>query len=167
CRHHTIKHLVFASSSSVYGTNTHMPFTEKDNVDHPVSLYAATKKSNELMAHCYAHLYGLPCTGLRFFTAYGPWGRPDMAMFKFTKAIFDEQPIDVYNNGNHKRDFTYIEDVVESVVRVIEHLPQPDETWSGEWPNPSTSAAPYRLYNVGNSRPVELLYLIELLEEAI
>jgi UDP-glucuronate 4-epimerase len=167
CRHRAVKHLVFASSSSVYGANTHMPFSEKDNVDHPVSLYAATKKSNELMAHTYAHLYGLPCTGLRFFTAYGPWGRPDMAMFKFTRAIFEEQPIDVYNHGNHKRDFTYIDDVVEGVVRVIEHIPQQDEQRAGDGAGPSATAAPYHLYNIGNNRPVDLLYLIELLEEAI
>lgn len=167
CRHRGVGHLVFASSSSVYGANTRMPFSEKDNVDHPVSLYAATKKSGELMAHSYAHLYRLPCTGLRFFTVYGPWGRPDMAMFKFTQAIMEGQPIDVYHYGYHKRDFTYIDDIIEGIVRIIDYIPQPDLQWSGSAPNPSTSNAPYRLYNIGNHQPVELLYLIHLLEGVI
>ena len=167
CRHSGVGHLVFASSSSVYGANTHMPFSEQDNVDHPLSLYAATKKSNELMAHTYAHLYNLPCTGVRFFTVYGPWGRPDMAIFRFAKAIIEGQPIDVYNNGHHKRDFTYIDDIIEGIVRLIKHIPQPNADWSSEAPQPATSNAPYRLYNIGNNRPVELLYLIHLLEDAI
>lgn len=167
CRHTGVSHLVFASSSSVYGANTHMPFAESDNVDHPLSLYAATKKSNELMAHSYAHLYRVPCTGLRFFTVYGPWGRPDMAIFLFTKAIIEGRPIDVFNQGHHQRDFTYIDDVVEGVVRIVDRAPAADPAWSGDTPNPATSHAPYRLYNIGNSRPVQLMYLIELLEEAI
>ena len=167
CRHAGVRHLVFASSSSVYGANTHMPFAEADNVDHPLSLYAATKKSNELMAHTYAHLYQLPCTGLRFFTVYGPWGRPDMAMFLFTKAIIESRPIDVYNHGHHRRDFTYIDDIIEGIVQVAAHTPTPDLTWSSDAPNPATSNAPYRLYNIGNNRPVELSYLIHLLEDAI
>lgn len=167
CRHADVRHLVFASSSSVYGANTHLPFAETDNVDHPLSLYAATKKSNELMAHTYAHLYQLPCTGLRFFTVYGPWGRPDMAMFLFTKAIIESCPIDVYNHGHHRRDFTYIDDIIEGIVQVAAHLPTPDMTWSSDTPNPATSNAPYRLYNIGNNRPIELSYLIHLLEDAI
>lgn len=167
CRHSKVGHLVYASSSSVYGSNEKMPFSEQDNVDHPLSLYAATKKSSELMAHTYSHLYQLPCTGLRFFTVYGPWGRPDMAMFLFTKAIIEGEPINVFNNGHHKRDFTYIDDIVEGVVRVTDHVPQADREWSGETPNPATSHAPYRVYNIGNNRPVEVMYLIKLLEEAI
>jgi len=167
CRHSNVGHLVFASSSSVYGANTRLPFREKDNVDHPVSLYAATKKSNELMAHAYAHLYGLPCTGVRLFTVYGPWGRPDMAMFSFTKAIIEGRPIDVYHYGYHKRDFTYVDDVIEGIVRLIDFVAQPDLQWSGDHPNPATSSAPYRLYNLGNHQPVELLYLIHLLESII
>jgi len=167
CRHNGVKHLVFASSSSVYGANTRLPFSEQDNVDHPVSLYAATKKANELMAHTYAHLYRLPCTGLRFFTVYGPWGRPDMAMFLFTKAILESRPIDLFNEGHHKRDFTYIDDIVEGVARVIPHLPEPDPRWSSNYPNPASSDAPYRIYNIGNHHPVEVTYLIRLLEEAI
>ncbi len=167
CRNARVGHLTFASSSSVYGSNTRMPFSEHDNVDHPVSLYAATKKSNELMAHTYAHLYQLPCTGLRFFTVYGPWGRPDMAIFLFTKAILEGRPIDVYNHGQHKRDFTYIDDIVEGVARVLDLIPQPDPSWSSASPDPATSNAPYRIYNIGHNQPVELTYLITLLEEAI
>jgi UDP-glucuronate 4-epimerase len=167
CRHNGIEHLVFASSSSVYGANTQMPFSVHDNVDHPVSMYAATKKANELMAHSYAHLYRVPCTGLRFFTVYGPWGRPDMALFLFTKAILEGKPIDVFNNGQHQRDFTYIDDVVEGVVRVSDKIPEPDPSWSGESPDPSSSSAPYRLYNIGNHTPIELLRFIEVLERAL
>ena len=167
CRHHGVRHLVFASSSSVYGANTKMPFSVHHNVDHPLSLYAATKKANELMAHTYSHLYGLPCTGLRFFTVYGPWGRPDMALFLFTRAIRDGKPIQVFNHGNMKRDFTYIDDIVEGVVRVMEIIPQPDPAWTGENPDPGTSCAPYRIYNIGNNQPVDLLYFIEVLEKAM
>jgi UDP-glucuronate 4-epimerase len=167
CRHKGVPHLVFASSSSVYGGNTRMPFSVHDNVDHPVSLYAASKKANELMAHAYAHLYGLPCTGLRFFTVYGPWGRPDMALFLFTKAILEGTPIEVFNFGKMRRDFTYIDDVVEGVVRVLDKPAEPNPDWSGERPDPGTSAAPYRLYNIGNHQPVELLRFIEVLEEAL
>lgn len=167
CRHHTVAHLVFASSSSVYGLNTKMPFSVHDNVDHPISLYAATKKANELMAHTYAHLYGLPVTGLRFFTVYGPWGRPDMAYFKFTQAILNDQPIAVYNHGQMRRDFTYIDDIIEGVIRVLEQLPEPNPNWCGNNPDPSSSPAPYRLYNIGNNQPVELLYFIETLETAL
>jgi len=164
CRHARVEHLVYASSSSVYGGHTRMPFSVRDNVDHPVSMYAATKKANELMAHTYAHLYGVPCTGLRFFTVYGPWGRPDMALFLFTKAILAGKPIDVFNYGKMQRDFTYIDDIVEGVVRVLDKPAKPDPTWSGETPNPGTSSAPYRLYNIGNHQPVELLRFIEILE---
>ncbi len=167
CRHTGVKHLVFASSSSVYGANTKMPFSVRDNVDHPVSLYAATKKANELMAHSYAHLYNLPCTGLRFFTVYGPWGRPDMALFLFTKAILEGKPIEVYNFGKMKRDFTYIDDVVEGVLRIARRIPAADPDWSGDHPDPGSSKAPYRLYNIGNHSPVELLRLIEILESAL
>jgi UDP-glucuronate 4-epimerase len=167
CRQSNIEHLVYASSSSVYGGNTHMPFSTHDNVDHPVSLYAATKKANELMAHCYAHLYRLPCTGLRFFTVYGPWGRPDMALFIFTKAILEEQPIEVYNHGKMKRDFTYVDDIVEGVIRALDHPATPDPSWSGDKPNPGTSSAPARVYNIGNHQPVELLHFIEVLENAL
>lgn len=167
CRHAQVEHLVFASSSSVYGANTAMPFASHHNVDHPVSLYAATKKANELMAHSYSHLYGIPTTGLRFFTVYGPWGRPDMALFLFTKAILEGRPIDVYNEGRMRRDFTYVDDVVEGIVRVAENPPSPDEAWSSERPNPATSGvAPYRVYNIGNSEPVELMRFIEAIEEA-
>ncbi|MDL1892080.1 NAD-dependent epimerase [Sphingobacteriales bacterium CHB3] len=166
CRHAKVKHLVFASSSSVYGANTKMPFAVSDNVDHPVSLYAASKKSNELMAHSYAHLYKLPCTGLRFFSVYGPWGRPDMAMFLFTKAILEGKPIDVYNNGDLQRDFTYIDDIVEGVARVAARIPSADPAWNGDAPNPATSKAPYRLYNIGNHNPVHLMHFIELIEKA-
>ncbi len=164
CRHNHVKHLVFASSSSIYGTNAKVPFSVKDNVDHPVSLYAASKKANELMAHTYANLYGLPCTGLRFFTVYGPWGRPDMAYFSFTKAILEEKPIDVYNFGDMKRDFTYIDDIVEGVVRVMYRIPQPNPAWDRGNPDPGSSYAPYKLYNIGNNHPVELTKFIELLE---
>ncbi len=164
CRHTGVKHLVFASSSSVYGANTKMPFSVQDNVDHPVSLYAATKKANELMAHSYSHLYNLPTTGLRFFTVYGPWGRPDMALFKFTKAILENQPIEVYNYGKMKRDFTYIDDVIEGVVRTLAKIPQPDPNWHS---HPGTSTAPYRIYNIGNNQPVELSYFIEVLETCL
>ena len=164
CRHARIRHLVFASSSSVYGGNTKMPFSVNDNVDHPVSLYAVTKKANELMAHSYAHLYGLPCTGLRFFTVYGPWGRPDMALFLFTKAILDGKPIDVFNFGKMRRDFTYIDDVTEGVVRVLDRPAQPNAQWSGEAPDPSSSRSPYKLYNIGNNSPVGLMQCIEILE---
>ena len=167
CRHQGVKHLVYASSSSVYGANTKMPFSEHDNVDHPVSLYAASKKANELMAHSYAHLYGLPCTGLRFFTVYGPWGRPDMSLFLFTRAILEGRPIDVFNYGRHKRDFTYIDDIVEGVVRVMGRPPEPDPGWEGAQPDPASSRAPYRVYNIGNNQPVELMHVIELLEAAL
>ncbi|MGH7231985.1 MAG: NAD-dependent epimerase [Nitrospiraceae bacterium] len=167
CRNARVKHLVFASSSSVYGGNKKLPFSVHDNVDHPVSLYAVTKKSNELMAHAYAHLYDIPCTGLRFFTVYGPWGRPDMALFTFTKAIVEGRPIDVFNFGNMQRDFTYIDDIAEGVLRVLEKPASPNPKWSAEAPDPGTSSAPYRVYNIGNHRPVELLYLIELIEQAV
>ena len=167
CRHNGVKHFVFASSSSVYGANTKMPFSVHDNVDHPVSLYAATKKANELMAHTYSHLYQLPCTGLRFFTVYGPWGRPDMALFLFTKAILEGRPIDVFNYGKMQRDFTYIDDIVEGVIRVADNIPQPDLKWSGDRPDPGASRAPYRIYNIGNNNPVELMRFIEVLEKAL
>jgi UDP-glucuronate 4-epimerase len=167
CRHNAIEHLVYASSSSVYGANTEMPFSVHQNVDHPVSLYAATKKANELMAHTYAHLYGLPCTGLRFFTVYGPWGRPDMALFLFTRAILEGRPIDVFNHGMMRRDFTYIDDIVEGVIRTLDHTAAPSTSWSGDRPDPATSRAPYRLYNIGNHNPVELMYLIETLEKTL
>lgn len=164
CRHNEVEHLVYASSSSVYGSNTHMPFSVQDNVDHPVSLYAASKKANELMAHTYSHLYGLPTAGLRFFTVYGPWGRPDMALFIFTKKILAGEPIDVFNFGHHRRDFTYIDDIVEGVIRTLDRVAEPDLNWSGDEPNSSTSKAPYRLYNIGSNNPVELLRYIEILE---
>jgi UDP-glucuronate 4-epimerase len=167
CRHNNVEHLVFASSSSVYGLNTLMPFSVHQNVDHPISLYAATKKANELMAHTYAHLYNLPTTGLRFFTVYGPWGRPDMALFKFTKAILEDKPIDVYNYGKMRRDFTYIDDIVEGVVRVLDHIPSSNPDWSGNSPDPCTSPAPYKLYNIGNNQPVELMSYIKTLEKAL
>ncbi len=166
-RHAKVGHLVFASSSSVYGANTRLPFSERDNVDHPISLYAATKKANELMAHSYAHLYGLPCTGLRFFTVYGPWGRPDMALFKFTKGLLEGTPITVFNNGNMVRDFTYIDDIVEGVVRVIDKPATPDPAWKWAAPNPARSAAPYRIYNIGNNKPVQLMRYIEVLERCL
>jgi len=167
CRHSGVKHLVFASSSSVYGANTRMPFSEHDNVDHPVSLYAASKKANELMAHSYAHLYGLPCTGLRFFTVYGPWGRPDMALFKFTKGILAGEPIPVFNEGKMVRDFTYIDDIVEGVVRVIDNTAAPNPDWSGDQPDPATSYAPFRVFNIGNNNPVQLMRYIEVLEQCL
>ena len=167
CRHNGVEHLVYASSSSVYGSNTNMPFSVHDNVDHPVSLYAASKKANELMAHTYSHLYRIPTTGLRFFTVYGPWGRPDMALFKFTHNILSGEPIDVFNYGNHRRDFTYIDDIVEGVVRVLDRVPEPNPEWSGDTPDSATSTAPYQLYNIGNNQPVELMRYIEVLEECL
>lgn len=167
CRHNNVGHLVFASSSSVYGANTKMPFSVHDNVDHPVSLYAATKKANELMSHTYASLYKIPCTGLRFFTVYGPWGRPDMALFLFTKAILESRPIDVFNYGKMRRDFTYIDDIVEGVIRVVDRIPQPDPLWHGDSPDSAVSYAPYRLYNIGNHNPVELMKFIEVLESCL
>ena len=167
CRHHAVQHLVYASSSSVYGANTKMPFSVHDNVDHPVSLYAASKKANELMAHTYSHLFRLPVTGLRFFTVYGPWGRPDMALFMFTKKILAGEPIDVFNHGQHRRDFTYIDDIVEGVIRVLDKIPEPNPDWTGHAPDPATSLAPYRLYNIGNHQPVELLRFIEILEQQL
>jgi UDP-glucuronate 4-epimerase len=167
CRHHAVEHLVYASSSSVYGANTSMPFSIHHNVDHPVSLYAATKKANELMAHTYSHLFRLPTTGLRFFTVYGPWGRPDMALFMFTRAILRGEPIDVFNFGKHRRDFTYIDDIVEGVVRTLDQLAMPNPDWNGDHPDPGTSQAPYRLYNIGNNEPVELMRFIEILEDCL
>jgi UDP-glucuronate 4-epimerase len=165
CRHNKVEHLVYASSSSVYGGNTQMPFSVHDNVDHPLSLYAATKKANELIAHSYSHLFGLPVTGLRFFTVYGPWGRPDMALFIFTKAILAGQPIEVFNNGQMKRDFTYIDDIVEGIVRIATVVPRSNPAWNGNDPDPATSKAPYRLYNIGNHQPVDLMEMIGLLEK--
>ncbi|MEB3146001.1 MAG: NAD-dependent epimerase [Cylindrospermopsis raciborskii 1523720] len=167
CRHYGVKHLVFASSSSVYGANTKIPFSTHDNVDHPISLYAATKKANELMAHTYSHLYELPTTGLRFFTVYGPWGRPDMAYFSFTKAILSGQPIDVFNYGKMKRDFTYIDDIIEGVVRVIDTIPQSNPNWVSDIPDPGSSRAPYKIYNIGNNSPVELMHFIEVIEQCL
>jgi UDP-glucuronate 4-epimerase len=167
CRHSDIEHLVFASSSSVYGANTRTPFSVHDNVDHPVSVYAATKKSNELMAHAYAHLYRLPVTGLRFFTVYGPWGRPDMALFKFVKQILANEPIDVFNKGHHARDFTYIDDVIEAILRVVQRVPGPNPNWSGDNPDPGTSSAPYHIYNIGNHSPVQLMDFIALIEKVL
>jgi len=167
CRHSGVKHLAYASSSSVYGLNEAMPFSVHHNVDHPISLYAASKKSNELMAHTYSYLYGIPTTGLRFFTVYGPWGRPDMALFLFTKAILEGKPIDVYNNGNMQRDFTYIDDIVEGIVRVLDNPPTGNPNWSGKAPDPGTSVAPYKVYNIGNSKPVKLMDFIEAIEEAL
>jgi UDP-glucuronate 4-epimerase len=167
CRYQKVKHLVFASSSSVYGANTNMPFSVHDNVDHPVSIYAATKKSNELMAHSYSHLYDLPCTGLRFFTVYGPWGRPDMALFLFTKAILEGKSIKVFNHGKMQRDFTYIDDIIEGVVRIMGRLPEPNPGWTGNHPDPGTSYAPYRIYNIGNNQPVSLTEFIGAIEKAL
>ncbi|SEA43027.1 UDP-glucuronate 4-epimerase [Thiothrix caldifontis] len=167
CRHNGVKHLVYASSSSVYGANESMPFSVHDNVDHPLSLYAASKKANELMAHTYSHLYGLPTTGLRFFTVYGPWSRPDMAMFKFTKAILAGKPIDVFNYGKHRRDFTYIDDIVEGVIRTLDHTATGNPAWSGMQPDPGTSKAPWRVYNIGNQNPVELMDYIRAIEDAL
>jgi UDP-glucuronate 4-epimerase len=167
CRHHGVEHLVYASSSSVYGANTAMPFSIHQNVDHPLALYGATKKANELMAHTYSSLYGLPTTGLRFFTVYGPWGRPDMALFKFTRNIVEGKPIDVFNYGNHKRDFTYIDDIVEGVIRTMDHTATANAAWDSSEPDPATSRAPYRLYNIGNQRPVALMRYIEVIEECV
>jgi UDP-glucuronate 4-epimerase len=167
CRHHEVEHLVYASSSSVYGANTTMPFSIHQNVDHPLALYGATKKANELMAHTYSNLYGLPTTGLRFFTVYGPWGRPDMALFLFTKNIIAGKPIDVFNYGNHRRDFTYIDDIVEGVIRTMDHTAGPNPNWDPAQPDPGTSRAPYRIYNIGNQQPVELMHYIEVLEECL
>lgn len=167
CRHHEVEYLVYASSSSVYGANTLMPFSVHHNVDHPVSLYAATKKANELMAHTYSHLYGLPTSGLRFFTVYGPWGRPDMALFKFTQAILENRPIDVYNFGNHRRDFTYIDDIVEGVVRVLDTMPAGNPDWHSDHPDPASSMSPYRVYNIGCHQPVHLMRFIEVLEKCL
>lgn len=167
CRHHGVEHLVYASTSSVYGANTNMPFSVHHNVDHPVSLYAATKKANELMAHTYSHLYDLPTTGLRFFTVYGPWGRPDMALFKFTKNILEGKPIDVYNHGRHKRDFTYIDDIVEGVMRTLDKVAAPNPDWNGDAADSASSRAPYRLYNIGNNQPVELMRYIEVIEQCL
>lgn len=167
CRHTNVRHLVYASSSSVYGANARVPFSEHHGVDHPVSLYAATKKSNELMAHTYAHLFGLPTTGLRFFTVYGPWGRPDMAYFSFTRDIMEERPIDVYNHGRMQRDFTYVDDIVQGIARVLERPPQADPDWNADTPDPASSSAPYRIYNIGNNSPVELGRFIETLEQLL
>ena len=167
CRHHDVKHLVYASSSSVYGAHTNMPFSIHDHVDHPVSLYAATKKSNELMAHTYSHLFNLPVTGLRFFTVYGPWGRPDMALFMFTRKILAGEPIDVFNYGNHKRDFTFVEDIVEGVTRTLDNVAAPNADWDPAKPDSATSSAPYRVYNIGNNSPVDLVRYIEVLEEKL
>ena len=167
CRHHRVGHLVYASSSSVYGANRTLPFSVRHSVDHPLSLYAATKKANELMAHSYSHLYELPATGLRFFTVYGPWGRPDMALFRFTRNILEDRPIDVFNGGRHRRDFTYVDDIVEGVLRVVDQPATPNESWRGDAPDPATSAAPHRLYNIGNSRWVELNRYIEAIEACL
>ena len=167
CRHNEVEHLVYASTSSVYGANTRMPFSVHDNVDHPLSFYAATKKANELMSHVYASLYGLPVTGLRFFTVYGPWGRPDMALFLFTRKILAGEPIDVFNYGNHRRDFTYVDDIVEGVVRCLDRVATPNPDWQSDAPDPGTSQAPYRLYNIGNQQPVELMRYIEVLEDCL
>ncbi len=167
CRQHEVKHLVYASTSSVYGANTKMPFSEHDSVNHPLSVYAASKKSNELMAHTYSYLYQLPTTGLRFFTVYGPWGRPDMALFKFTKAIMEEKPIDVYNNGKHTRDFTYIDDIVEGVIKTLDNPATINSNWSSNQPDPASSLAPWRIYNIGNNKPVELMAYIDALEKTL
>lgn len=167
CRHHAVEHLVFASTSSVYGADTKMPFSEHQSTEHPLTLYAATKKANEMMAHSYAHLYGIPCTGLRFFTVYGPWGRPDMALFLFTKAILAGEPIKVFNHGRHKRSFTYIDDIVEGVIRTLDKLPTANPSWNGDTPDPASSNAPYRIYNIGNEQSVELLRYIEVLEQCL
>lgn len=167
CRNFKVKHLIYASSSSVYGANTNKPFSTSDNIDHPLSLYAATKKSNELMAHTYSYLYNLPTTGLRFFTVYGPWGRPDMALFKFTKAIINDEAIDVYNHGNMLRDFTYVDDIVEAISRIINKPATPDPKWNGKHPDPSSSKAPYKIYNIGNNSPVSLMQFIEAIEKRL
>ena len=167
CRHHDVEHLVFASTSSVYGANTRMPFSEQQPTEHPLTLYAASKKANEMMAHSYAHLYGIPCTGLRFFTVYGPWGRPDMALFLFTRSILAGEPIKVFNHGHHKRSFTYVDDIVEGVIRTLDTVPTGNPQWDGNRPDPATSLAPYRLFNIGNEQPVELLRYIEVLEQCL
>lgn len=167
CRHNAVEHLAFASSSSVYGANTSMPFSVHDNVDHPVSLYAASKKANELMAHTYSHLFDIPATGLRFFTVYGPWGRPDMSPILFAQRIMSGEPIDVFNYGNHQRDFTYIDDIVEGVIRTLDHVATPNPDWNGEVPDPATSRAPYRIYNIGSNNPVNLLRYVEVMEECL
>jgi UDP-glucuronate 4-epimerase len=167
CRHHNINHLIYASTSSVYGANTKLPFSEHDSANHPLSIYAATKKSNELMSHSYSHLYGLPTTGLRFFTVYGPWGRPDMALFKFTKAILEEKPIEVFNNGQHTRDFTYVDDIVNGIIKVLEKPAKPNLQWKSNQPDPATSKAPWRIYNIGNNKPIELMKYINILEKAL
>ena len=167
CRHHGVEHLVFASTSSVYGADTKMPFSEHQPTEHPLTLYAASKKANEMMAHSYAHLYGLPCTGLRFFTVYGPWGRPDMALFLFTRAILAGEPIKVFNHGHHKRSFTYIDDIAEGVIRALDDVPSGNPAWDGKAPDPASSLAPYRLFNIGNEQPVELLRYIEVLEQCL
>ena len=167
CRHHKVEHLVYASSSSVYGANTKMPFSEHDNVNHPLSVYAASKRSNELMAHTYSHLYQLPTTGLRFFTVYGPWGRPDMALFKFTKNILEEKPINVFNHGKHTRDFTYIDDIVEGVIKTLDSPAVSNIDWNSNQPDPATSKAPWRIYNIGNNKPVQLMNYIDALEKTL
>jgi len=167
CRHHGVEHLVYASTSSVYGANTHMPFSVHRGVDHPLSLYATTKRANELMAHNYAALFALPTTGLRFFTVYGPWGRPDMALFLFTRNILEGRPIDVFNHGHHRRDFTYVDDIAEGVVRALERVAQPDPNWDSDAPDPASSRAPFRLYNIGNNQPVQLMRYIEVIEECL
>ncbi len=167
CRHSRVKHLVFASSSSVYGLNTKMPFSVHDPTEHPVSLYGATKKANELMAHTYSYLYGIPATGLRFFTVYGPWGRPDMALFLFTKAILENKPINIFNYGRMQRDFTYIDDIIEGVIRILDRIPTPNPYWNGNNPDPSSSCAPYKIYNIGNNNPVELMRFVEILEDCL
>jgi UDP-glucuronate 4-epimerase len=167
CRHYGVEHLVYASSSSVYGANTKMPFSVHQNVDHPLALYGATKKANELMAHTYSNLYGLPTTGLRFFTVYGPFGRPDMALFMFTRNIIEGKPIDVFNYGNHRRDFTYVDDIIEGIIRTMDHTAQPNEAWDASCPDPGTSMAPYRLYNIGNQQPVELMRYIAVIEQCV
>jgi UDP-glucuronate 4-epimerase len=167
CRHHAVEHLVYASTSSVYGANTKLPFSVHQGTQHPLTLYAATKKANEMMAHSYAHLFAIPCTGLRFFTVYGPWGRPDMALFLFTKALLAGEPLRVFNQGKHTRDFTYVDDIVEGVVRTLDHVPAGDSAWSGDEPDPATSRAPYRIYNIGNQEPVQLLRYIEVLEQCL
>jgi UDP-glucuronate 4-epimerase len=167
CRHHAVEHLVYASTSSVYGANTKLPFSVHEGTQHPLTLYAATKKANEMMAHSYAHLFGIPCTGLRFFTVYGPWGRPDMALFLFTKAILAGQPVKVFNQGKHTRDFTYVDDIVEGVMRTLDHVPSGAPGWSGRAPDPATSLAPYRIYNIGNQEPVQLLRYLEVLEQCL
>ena len=167
CRHQKVEHLLYASSSSVYGLNTQQPFATHHHTDHPVSLYAATKKANEMFAHCYSHLYQLPTTGLRFFTVYGPWGRPDMALFKFTKSIFEGRPIDVYNRGHMKRDFTYVDDIVDAMIPLMDQIPTPNPSWENQNPNPESSSAPFRIYNIGNNQPTELSHFIEVLENTI